>query len=287
MIDERSEVAYESSPMPDVPTQTSSIEETTSPSAWRDEDICLTVSDLCLHYGDNEALTNISMQVARQRVTALIGPSGCGKSTLLRCFNRMNDLIDDVRITGKIELNGMEIHDTAVDIAQLRRRVGMVFQRPNPFPKSIYENVAYGLRLQGSMPKSEVDDRVEWALKNSALWEEVSGRLNESALDMSGGQQQRLVIARAIAIQPDVLLLDEPASALDPISTLKIEELVHQLKQDYTILIVTHNMQQAARVSDYTGFLYLGKLVEYDTTNIIFTNPTEKQTEDYITGRYG
>ncbi|MCE2406634.1 MAG: phosphate ABC transporter ATP-binding protein [Pseudomonadales bacterium] len=273
--------------MPDVPTPTSSIEETTSPSAWRDEDICLTVSDLCLHYGDNEALTNISMQVARQRVTALIGPSGCGKSTLLRCFNRMNDLIDDVRITGKIELNGMEIHDTAVDIAQLRRRVGMVFQRPNPFPKSIYENVAYGLRLQGSMPKSEVDDRVEWALKNSALWEEVSGRLNESALDMSGGQQQRLVIARAIAIQPDVLLLDEPASALDPISTLKIEELVHQLKQDYTILIVTHNMQQAARVSDYTGFLYLGKLVEYDTTNIIFTNPTEKQTEDYITGRYG
>ncbi len=287
MIDERAEVAYESSPMPDVPTPASSIEETTSPSAWRDEDICLTVSDLCLHYGDNEALTNISMQVARQRVTALIGPSGCGKSTLLRCFNRMNDLIDDVRITGKIELNGMEIHDTGVDIAQLRRRVGMVFQRPNPFPKTIYENVAYGLRLQGSMPKSELDDRVEWALKNAALWEEVSDRLNESALDMSGGQQQRLVIARAIAIQPDVLLLDEPASALDPISTLKIEELVHQLKQDYTILIVTHNMQQAARVSDYTGFLYLGKLVEYDTTNIIFTNPTEKQTEDYITGRYG
>lgn len=287
MIDERAEVAYESSPMPDIPTPTSSIEEATSPSEWRDEDICLTVSDLCLHYGDNEALTDISMQVARQRVTALIGPSGCGKSTLLRCFNRMNDLIDDVRITGKIELNGMEIHDTAVDIAQLRRRVGMVFQRPNPFPKSIYENVAYGLRLQGSMPKSELDDRVEWALKNAALWEEVRDRLNESALDMSGGQQQRLVIARAIAIQPDVLLLDEPASALDPISTLKIEELVHQLKQDYTILIVTHNMQQAARVSDYTGFLYLGKLVEYDTTNIIFTNPTEKQTEDYITGRYG
>ncbi len=287
MIEERAGDGYDSTSMPEIPTPVSAVEEAPSPSEWRDDDICLTVSDLCLYYGDNEALADISMRVARQRVTALIGPSGCGKSTLLRCFNRMNDLIDDVRITGEIELNGMEIHSTSVDIAQLRRRVGMVFQRPNPFPKSIYENVAYGLRLQGRLPKSEVDDRVEWALKNAALWEEVSDRLNESALDMSGGQQQRLVIARAIAVQPDVLLLDEPASALDPISTLKIEELIHQLKQDYTILIVTHNMQQAARVSDYTGFLYLGKLVEYDTTNIIFTNPTEKQTEDYITGRYG
>ncbi len=287
MIEERAGDGYDSTSMPEIPTPVSAVEEAPSPSEWRDDDICLTVSNLCLYYGDNEALADISMRVARQRVTALIGPSGCGKSTLLRCFNRMNDLIDDVRITGEIELNGMEIHSTSVDIAQLRRRVGMVFQRPNPFPKSIYENVAYGLRLQGRLPKSEVDDRVEWALKNAALWEEVSDRLNESALDMSGGQQQRLVIARAIAVQPDVLLLDEPASALDPISTLKIEELIHQLKQDYTILIVTHNMQQAARVSDYTGFLYLGKLVEYDTTNIIFTNPTEKQTEDYITGRYG
>lgn len=287
MIEERADGHFESTRAPEVPTPASAIEEALSPSEWRDEDICLTVSDLCLHYGDNEALTDISMRVARRRVTALIGPSGCGKSTLLRCFNRMNDLIDDVRITGEIELNGMEIHSASVDIAQLRRRVGMVFQRPNPFPKSIYENVAYGLRLQGRLPKSEVDDRVEWALKNAALWEEVCDRLNESALDMSGGQQQRLVIARAIAVQPDVLLLDEPASALDPISTSKIEELIHQLKQDYTILIVTHNMQQAARVSDYTGFLYLGKLVEYDTTNIIFTNPTEKKTEDYITGRYG
>ena len=287
MIEERAEDGYDSTSVPEIPTPASAIENAPSPREWRDEDICLTVSDLCLQYGDNEALTDISMKVARQRVTALIGPSGCGKSTLLRCFNRMNDLIDDVRITGEIELNGMEIHEASVDIAQLRRRVGMVFQRPNPFPKSIYENVAYGLRLQGRLPKSEVDDRVEWALKNAALWEEVSDRLSESALDMSGGQQQRLVIARAIAVQPDVLLLDEPASALDPISTLKIEELIHQLKQDYTILIVTHNMQQAARVSDYTGFLYLGKLVEYDTTNIIFTNPTEKQTEDYITGRYG
>ena len=287
MIEERAGDGYDSTSMPEIPTPVSAVEEAPSPSEWRDDDICLTVSDLCLYYGDNEALSDISMRVARQRVTALIGPSGCGKSTLLRCFNRMNDLIDDVRITGEIELNGMEIHSTSVDIAQLRRRVGMVFQRPNPFPKSIYENVAYGLRLQGRLPKSEVDDRVEWALKNAALWEEVSDRLNESALDMSGGQQQRLVIARAIAVQPDVLFLDEPASALDPISTLKIEELIHQLKQDYTILIVTHNMQQAARVSDYTGFLYLGKLVEYDTTNIIFTNPAEKQTEDYITGRYG
>lgn len=272
---------------PEIPTPTSAIEEAPSPREWQPSDICLRVSNLSLSYGATEALTKISMDVARRRVTALIGPSGCGKSTLLRCFNRMNDLIDDVRITGDIELNGMEIHAPTVDVAQLRRRVGMVFQRPNPFPKSIYENVAYGLRLLGRLPKSEVDDRVEWALKNSALWEEVQDRLNESALGMSGGQQQRLVIARAIAIQPDVLLLDEPASALDPISTLKIEELIHQLKTDYTILIVTHNMQQAARVSDYTGFLYLGKLVEYDTTNIIFTNPSEKQTEDYITGRYG
>lgn len=275
---------------PNVPrlrTPTSAVEEALSPQDWNPGDICLRVNELSLYYGTTEALTKISMDVARQRVTALIGPSGCGKTTLLRCFNRMNDLIDDVRITGDIELNGMEIHGPTVDVAQLRRRVGMVFQRPNPFPKSIYENVAYGLRLQGRLPKSEVDDRVEWALKNSALWDEVQDRLNESALGLSGGQQQRLVIARAIAIQPDVLLLDEPASALDPISTLKIEELIHQLKTDYTILIVTHNMQQAARVSDYTGFLYLGKLVEYDTTNIIFTNPTEKQTEDYITGRYG
>ena len=287
MAEEMRNVDGDGTPFTAVPTPTSAIEEAPDPNDWDEEDICLTVNDLSLFYGDNEALNDISMKIARQRVTALIGPSGCGKSTLLRCFNRMNDLIDGVRITGEIELNGMEIHGASVDVAQLRRRVGMVFQRPNPFPKSIYENVAYGLRLQGRLPKSEMDDRVEWALKNAALWDEVSERLHESALDMSGGQQQRLVIARGIAIQPDVLLLDEPASALDPISTLKIEELIHQLKRDYTILIVTHNMQQAARVSDYTGFLYLGKLVEYNTTNTIFTNPVEKQTEDYITGRYG
>ena len=271
----------------EIPALTPVVEQMPAPSEWEPEDICLTVKSLSLYYTETEALTDVSMQIARKRVTALIGPSGCGKTTLLKCFNRMNDLIDGVRITGRIELNGLEIHDKAVDVAQLRRRVGMVFQRPNPFPKSIYENVAYGLRLLGRIPKDEMDDRVEWALKSAALWDEVRNRLSESAIGLSGGQQQRLVIARAIAVQPDVLLLDEPASALDPISTLKIEELIHQLKTDYTIVIVTHNMQQAARVSDYTGFLYLGKLVEYDTTNTIFTNPSEKQTEDYITGRYG
>ena len=199
----------------------------------------------------------------------------------------MNDLIDDVSITGDIEFEERSIYDEQVDVANLRRKIGMVFQRPNPFPKSIYENVAYGLRLQGETAKAIIDERVEWALKSAALWEEVKDRLKDSALGLSGGQQQRLVIARAIAIRPSVLLLDEPASALDPISTLKIEELIHQLKDDYTIAIVTHNMQQAARVSDYTAFLYLGELVEFGTTDKIFRNPDEKQTEDYITGRYG
>ena len=213
--------------------------------------------------------------------------SGCGKSTLLRCFNRMNDLIDGVSTHGSIYLDGQDINARAVDVAQLRRRVGMVFQRPNPFPKSIYENVAYGLRLQGGMSKSAMDERVEWALRSAALWDEVKDRLKASALGLSGGQQQRLVIARSVSIQPSVLLLDEPASALDPISTLKIEELIHKLKDDYTIVIVTHNMQQAARVSDHTAFLYLGKLVEIGATDALFTNPKEKQTEDYITGRYG
>ena len=227
------------------------------------------------------------MGIATRKVTAFIGPSGCGKSTLLRCFNRMNDLIDDVSITGDISFEERSIYDERVDVASLRRKIGMVFQRPNPFPKSIYENVAYGLRIQGETSKAVIDERVEWALKSAALWDEVKDRLRDSALGLSGGQQQRLVIARAIAIRPSVLLLDEPASALDPISTLKIEELIHQLKDDYTIAIVTHNMQQAARVSDYTAFLYLGELVEFGTTDKIFRNPDEKQTEDYITGRYG
>ena len=246
----------------------------------------LLVDKLSLFYGQAQALTEISLDIPKQKVTAFIGPSGCGKSTLLRCFNRMNDLIDGVSTTGRILLDGYDINAGDVDVAQLRRRVGMVFQRPNPFPKSIYENVAYGLRIQGALPKSELDERVEWALRSAALWDEVKDRLRESALGLSGGQQQRLVIARAVAIKPSVLLLDEPASALDPISTLKIEELIHQLKTDYTIVIVTHNMQQAARVSDHTAFLYLGELIEFGKTNELFTNPREQQTEDYITGRY-
>jgi len=247
----------------------------------------IVVDDLSLYYGETQALKDISLRIPRRQATAFIGPSGCGKSTLLRCFNRMNDLIDNVSITGSISLEGQDINARNVDVAQLRRRVGMVFQRPNPFPKTIYENVAYGLRLQSKPPKSELDERVEWALRSAALWDEVKDRLKESALGLSGGQQQRLVIARAVAVQPSVLLLDEPASALDPISTLKIEELIHQLKSDYTIVIVTHNMQQAARVSDYTAFLYLGELVEFDRTDDVFTNPKKRKTEDYITGRYG
>ena len=257
------------------------------PTTDTEQDVSLLVDNLTLFYGDKQALSNISLAIPRQQATAFIGPSGCGKSTLLRCFNRMNDLIDSVTTTGSITLDGQDINSEDVDVAQLRRRIGMVFQRPNPFPKSIYENVAYGLRLQDKIPKSELDDRIEWALKSAALWDEVSDRLKESALGLSGGQQQRLVIARAVAIKPSVLLLDEPASALDPISTLKIEELIHQLKDDYTIVIVTHNMQQAARVSDNTAFLYLGELVEYGPTDVLFTNPTEEKTEDYITGRYG
>ncbi len=251
------------------------------------EQTCFDVMGVSLFYGDKQALKDISLTIPRNRVTAFIGPSGCGKSTLIRCFNRMNDLIDEARVTGEISLNGENIHDASVDVAQLRRLVGMVFQRPNPFPKSIYENVAYGLRLQRGMTPSEIDDRVEWGLRSAALWDEVSDRLKDSALELSSGQQQRLVIARTIAVEPQVLLLDEPASALDPISTLKIEELIDQLKNDYTIVIVTHNMQQAARISDYTAFLYLGELIEYDDTDSIFTNPSQQQTEDYITGRYG
>ena len=251
------------------------------------EDIALTVNDLSLYYGESQALNGISLNIARERVTAFIGPSGCGKSTLLRCFNRMNDLIDGVRVTGRLCLDGKNIYDKDVDVASLRRRVGMVFQKPNPFPKSIYENVAYGLRLAGMNKKRDLDETVEWALKGAALWDEVKDRLHENALGMSGGQQQRLVIARAIAIKPEVLLLDEPASALDPISTLKIEELIQELKNQYTIVIVTHNMQQAARVSDYTAFMYMGDLVEFGDTDTVFTNPVKKQTEDYITGRYG
>jgi len=252
-----------------------------------DESIALEVRDLDLFYGQKQALFGVNMQIARQRVTAFIGPSGCGKSTLLRCFNRMNDLVDGCRITGEIRLDERNIFDKNVDVTDLRRRVGMVFQKPNPFPKTIYENVAYGLRLQGVNKKRVLDEVVEKSLRRAALWDEVKDRLHESALGLSGGQQQRLVIARAIAVEPEVLLLDEPASALDPISTLKIEELIYELKERYTIAIVTHNMQQAARVSDYTAFMYMGDLVEFGDTDTMFTNPSKKQTEDYITGRYG
>jgi len=257
------------------------------PPGLEHEDICLEVRDLDLYYGEKQALKKINMRIPRQRVTAFIGPSGCGKSTLLRCFNRMNDLVDGCRVEGAIELDGQNIYARNVNVADLRRRVGMVFQKPNPFPKSIYENVAYGLRLQGVNSRRILDEVVERSLRGAALWDEVKDRLHDSAMGLSGGQQQRLVIARAIAIEPEVLLLDEPASALDPISTLKIEELIYELKSDYTIVIVTHNMQQAARVSDYTAFMYLGELIEHGDTNTIFTNPAKKMTEDYITGRYG
>jgi phosphate transport system ATP-binding protein len=252
-----------------------------------EEPIALEVQNLNLYYGEKQALRNISLTIPQKKVTAFIGPSGCGKSTLLRCFNRMNDLIDGCRTEGAIRLYGRNIFDPDVDGAQLRRRIGMVFQKPNPFPKSIYENVAYGLRLAGISKKRLLDETVEWALKGAALWDEVKDRLEDSALGLSGGQQQRLVIARAIAIQPEVILLDEPCSALDPIATLKIEELMNELKANYTIVIVTHNMQQAARVSDYTAFMYLGDMVEYGDTDQVFTKPSKKQTEDYITGRYG
>ncbi|MDO9048578.1 MAG: phosphate ABC transporter ATP-binding protein PstB [Methylobacter sp.] len=248
---------------------------------------CIKVENLNLFYGEKQALHNINMEMLKKKVTAYIGPSGCGKSTLLRCINRMNDLVDSAKIDGKIVLDNENIYDKAVNVAALRRRVGMVFQKPNPFPKSIFENVAYGLRIQGINDKRILEETVENALRGSALWDEMKDRLNDNALGISGGQQQRLVIARAIAIEPEVLLLDEPASALDPISTLKIEELINELKEKYTIVIVTHNMQQAARVSDYTAFMYMGELIEMGTTSELFTNPRKKQTEDYITGRYG
>ncbi|AMR65046.1 MULTISPECIES: phosphate ABC transporter ATP-binding protein PstB [Pseudomonadaceae] len=252
-----------------------------------EETVALEVPGLNLFYGDKQALFDVSMNIPKQRVTAFIGPSGCGKSTLLRTFNRMNDLVDGCRVDGQILLDGHDIYQKGLDVAELRRRVGMVFQKPNPFPKSIYENVVYGLRIQGVNQKRVLDETVEWALKSAALWDEVKDRLHESALGLSGGQQQRLVIARTVAVQPEVLLLDEPCSALDPISTLKVEELIYELKSKYTIVIVTHNMQQAARVSDYTAFMYMGKLIEFGDTDTLFTNPAKKQTEDYITGRYG
>lgn len=242
---------------------------------------------LSIFYGRKEAIRNISLGVPQNQVTALIGPSGCGKSTFLRTFNRMNDLIPGASHRGEVLLDGRSIHARGLDVVDLRRRVGMVFQKSNPFPKSIYENVAYGLRVAGHFTKSQMDERVERSLKASALWDEVRDRLDDSALALSGGQQQRLCIARALAIEPEVLLMDEPASALDPIATAKIEELIHELKEKYTIVIVTHSMQQAARVSDFTAFFYMGELIEFGKTEKIFTNPAEKRTEDYVTGKFG
>jgi phosphate transport system ATP-binding protein len=264
--------------------------ETTLPpraAAASDGKPLIEVRDLSLFYGQSKALKNISLTMREKIVTAFIGPSGCGKSTLLRCLNRMNDLIDNVRIEGQVKIHGHDIYAREVDVIELRKRVGMVFQRSNPFPKTIYENISYGLRLHGTRDKAALDDVVEQSLRGAALWDEVKDRLHTSALGLSGGQQQRLCIARAIAIRPEIILMDEPASALDPIATAKIEELILELKKDFTIVIVTHNMQQAARISDFTAFFYLGELVEYDTTSKIFTNPGKKQTEDYVTGRFG
>ncbi|MDC9527287.1 phosphate ABC transporter ATP-binding protein PstB [Pseudoalteromonas sp. Angola-30] len=252
-----------------------------------DDQKALEIKELDLYYGEKQALSKVNMNIPKGQVTAFIGPSGCGKSTLLRCINRMNDLVDVCRIEGEILLHGQNIYDKTVDVAALRRNVGMVFQRPNPFPKSIYENVVYGLRLQGIKEKRKLDEVVEQSLRGAALWDEVKDRLHDSAFGLSGGQQQRLVIARSIAIEPEVLLLDEPTSALDPISTLVIEELINDLKNKFTVVIVTHNMQQAARVSDQTAFMYMGELIEYSDTNTLFTTPSKKKTEDYITGRYG
>jgi len=252
-----------------------------------DKKLKMTITNLNFYYGHFMALENICLDVRERYVTALIGPSGCGKSTFLRCLNRMNDLIPIRRVEGKIMLDDLDIYDPALDVVLLRRRIGMVFQKPNPFPKTIFENVAYGLRINGIKDKAFIAKRVEESLAKAALLQEVKDRLHESALGLSGGQQQRLCIARALAVEPEVLLMDEPASALDPIATQKIEELIHQLKENYTIIIVTHNMQQAARVSDITAFFYMGKLIEVGETDALFTRPKLKQTEDYITGRFG
>jgi phosphate transport system ATP-binding protein len=251
------------------------------------ENPILTIDSLSLFYGEKQALREVSLKIPEKKITAFIGPSGCGKSTLLRCINRLNDLIDGVRIEGDILFQGTSVYDPRTEVNALRKRIGMVFQKSNPFPKSIYENVAYGPRIQGIQRKSRLDDIVEKSLRGAALWDEVKDRLGDSALGMSGGQQQRLCIARAIAVEPEVILLDEPCSALDPIATARIEELMQDLKSQYTQVIVTHNMQQASRVSDYTAFLYLGELIEYAPTEKIFIKPGKKKTEDYITGRFG
>jgi phosphate transport system ATP-binding protein len=247
----------------------------------------ITTENMFLYYSGKMALNNISLKIQEKKVTAFIGPSGCGKSTFLRSLNRMNDLIDGVKIEGKVLIDNINIYDKNIDVVNLRKKVGMVFQKSNPFAKSVYENVAYGPRINGLNDKKQLNEIVETALKNAAIWDEVKDRLGDSAMGLSGGQQQRLCIARTLAVNPEIVLMDEPASALDPLSTSKIEELIVQLKENYTIVIVTHNMQQAARISDNTAFFYLGELIEYDRTKKIFTNPDKKQTEDYITGRFG
>ncbi|MBI5442413.1 MAG: phosphate ABC transporter ATP-binding protein [Deltaproteobacteria bacterium] len=251
------------------------------------ENATIRCRNLTLWYGENKGLDDVSLEIPQNQVTALIGPSGCGKSTFLRCLNRMNDLIPGVRTEGQVLLDGEDVLAAGTDVVDLRRRVGMVFQKSNPFPKSIFDNVAYGPRIHGTSDKAKLAEIVEAALKKAALWDEVKDRLRDSALELSGGQQQRLCIARALAVEPEVLLMDEPASALDPISTARIEDLIDELKQRYTIIIVTHNMQQAARISNHTAFFYLGRLVEYDRTEVVFTNPKEERTEAYVTGRFG
>ncbi|MDP4618540.1 MAG: phosphate ABC transporter ATP-binding protein PstB [Burkholderiaceae bacterium] len=257
------------------------------PLRLADETPAIVVRDVDLYYGDTKALKDVSMDIPKGRVTAFIGPSGCGKSTLLRCFNRMNDLVDNCRVEGLIQIGGKDIYAPSIQVAELRRNVGMVFQKPNPFPKTIFENVAYGLRLKGVNEKHVLDEVVEKSLRQAALWDEVKDRLDLSGFSLSGGQQQRLVIARAVALEPEIILLDEPCSALDPISTAKIENLLVQLKERYTVVIVTHNMQQAARVADYTAFMYLGELIEFGVTEQMFIKAEKQQTEDYITGRFG
>ncbi|QEL10211.1 phosphate ABC transporter ATP-binding protein PstB [Kushneria phosphatilytica] len=262
-------------------------ETSSSGSEQAQHEAKLLVRDLNFHYGDFQALKNISMAVPANQVTAFIGPSGCGKSTLLRCFNRIHDLYPGLKTQGELLLDGQNVLDRKVDVNLLRARIGMVFQKPTPFPMSVYDNIAFGVKLYERLSKRDMDERVEWALKKAALWDEVKDKLKQSGQALSGGQQQRLCIARTIAVKPEVILLDEPTSALDPISTGYIEDLINELKRDYTIVIVTHNMQQAARVSDITAFMYLGELIECDDTDTIFTHPANKQTEDYITGRYG
>ena len=279
---ESEEAALRTARMTSVPATTAA-----AAAAMAEAEPLIRMRDLNLFYGPKQALVDIALDIPKSHVTAFIGPSGCGKSTLLRCINRMNDLIDDIRITGELLLGDTDVYDQRTDVVQLRRRVGMVFQKSNPFPKSIYENVAYGLRIAGVNKKSVLDETVERSLHGAALWDEVKDRLGESALALSGGQQQRLCIARAIAVEPEVILMDEPCSALDPVATAKVEQLIHDLRGRFTIVIVTHNMQQAARVSDITAFMYLGKLIEVGSTDKLFTRPDKKETEDYITGRFG